>query len=261
MVADFREKPQDSHDWINGGYFVVEPDVLDLIEDDAVSFEAAPLSTPRAAGPARGLPARRLLDADGHRPRARRAQQDLEFGERTVVEQAMSDELTERGSRRRAAAARPTAWCRSSTSTGSRCPTRWRTRRPSPSPTFPLHLRVCPACGLGQIGEYVLPERIFGAEYPYLSSVSTSWVAHAGDYARHMVDELSLTPGDLVMEVASNDGYLLTQMQRARDARPGHRAGPQGRRDRAQPRRRDGQRRSSASRWPSRSPRPTAVRA
>jgi glucose-1-phosphate cytidylyltransferase len=44
MVADFREKPQDSHDWINGGYFVVEPDVLDLIEDDSVSFEAAPLS-------------------------------------------------------------------------------------------------------------------------------------------------------------------------------------------------------------------------
>jgi glucose-1-phosphate cytidylyltransferase len=44
MVADFREKPQDSHDWINGGYFVVEPDVLDLIEDDTVPFEAAPLS-------------------------------------------------------------------------------------------------------------------------------------------------------------------------------------------------------------------------
>ena len=44
MVADFREKPQDSHDWINGGYFVVEPDVLDLIEDDSVSFEAAPLA-------------------------------------------------------------------------------------------------------------------------------------------------------------------------------------------------------------------------
>ncbi|MDR7255337.1 hypothetical protein J2X46_004339 [Nocardioides sp. BE266] len=82
-----------------------------------------------------------------------------------------------------------------------------------PSPTFPLHLRVCPGCGLGQIGEYVLPERIFGAEYPYLSSVSTSWLAHAGEYTRHMTEELGLTAGDLVMEVASNDGYLLTQMQ------------------------------------------------
>lgn len=84
-----------------------------------------------------------------------------------------------------------------------------------PSPTFPLHLRVCPVCGLGQIGEYVLPERIFGAEYPYLSSVSTSWLAHAGDYTRHMIGELGLGEGDLVMEVASNDGYLLTQMQDA----------------------------------------------
>jgi len=82
-----------------------------------------------------------------------------------------------------------------------------------PSPTFPLHLRICPVCGLGQIGEYVLPDRIFGAEYPYLSSVSSSWVAHAGDYTRHMVEELSLSEGDLVMEVASNDGYLLTQMR------------------------------------------------
>lgn len=84
-----------------------------------------------------------------------------------------------------------------------------------PSPTFPLHLRVCPACGLGQIGEYVLPDRIFGAEYPYLSSVSTSWLAHAADYTRHMVGELGLSEGDLVMEVASNDGYLLTQMRDA----------------------------------------------
>lgn len=82
-----------------------------------------------------------------------------------------------------------------------------------PSPTFPLHLRVCPTCGLGQIGEYVLPDRIFGAEYPYLSSVSTSWLAHAGEYTRHMTEELGLAEGDLVMEVASNDGYLLTQMR------------------------------------------------
>ena len=45
LVTHFREKPNDSHDWINGGYFVVEPDVLDLIEGDDVPFEAAPLMT------------------------------------------------------------------------------------------------------------------------------------------------------------------------------------------------------------------------
>ena len=83
----------------------------------------------------------------------------------------------------------------------------------TPDPTFPLHLRICRSCGLGQIGEYVLPERIFGAEYPYLSSVSTSWVEHAGRYARTMQESLSLGPDDLVVEIASNDGYLLAQVQ------------------------------------------------
>lgn len=77
---------------------------------------------------------------------------------------------------------------------------------------FPLHLRSCAACGLGQVGEFVLPERIFG-DYPYLSSVSTSWVAHARSYAASMQSELRLAAEDLVVEVASNDGYLLTQFR------------------------------------------------
>jgi hypothetical protein len=78
---------------------------------------------------------------------------------------------------------------------------------------FPLHLRSCPSCGLGQVGEYVLPERIFGDQYPYLSSTSTSWVEHARRYATRLVDELGLEAGSLVVEVASNDGYLLKQFQ------------------------------------------------
>jgi len=82
-----------------------------------------------------------------------------------------------------------------------------------PDPAFPLHLRTCPGCGLGQVGEYVLPERIFGEEYPYLSSVSSSWLAHAGRYVEQLTAELGLGSDDLVMEIASNDGYLLAQMQ------------------------------------------------
>ena len=78
---------------------------------------------------------------------------------------------------------------------------------------FPLHLRTCPTCGLGQVGEYVLPERIFGDEYPYLSSTSTSWVEHARQYAGRLAAELGLGEDDLVIEVASNDGYLLKQFQ------------------------------------------------
>jgi hypothetical protein len=78
-------------------------------------------------------------------------------------------------------------------------------------PVFPLHLRVCPACGLGQIGEYLLPDQIFDDEYPYLSSMSTSWLAHAEQYAARMTDEFALDASTLVAEVASNDGYLLAR--------------------------------------------------
>ena len=83
----------------------------------------------------------------------------------------------------------------------------------SPDSAFPLHLMTCRSCGLGQVGEYVLPERLFGSDYPYLSSVSPSWVVHAGAYARSMCEALDLVSGDLVMEIASNDGYLLEQVQ------------------------------------------------
>lgn len=81
--------------------------------------------------------------------------------------------------------------------------------------TFPLHLRICSECGLGQVGEFVRPERIFGDDYPYLSSTSSSWVAHARGYAEAMRGLLGLGAGDLVVEIASNDGYLLTEFQRA----------------------------------------------
>ena len=82
----------------------------------------------------------------------------------------------------------------------------------TPDSMFPLHLRICAVCGLGQLGEFVAPERIFG-DYPYLSSVSSSWVAHARGYAKVMYDELGLADGGTVIEVASNDGYLLHEFR------------------------------------------------
>jgi hypothetical protein len=82
----------------------------------------------------------------------------------------------------------------------------------APDDRFPLHLRICTTCALGQVGEFVLPERIFG-NYPYLSSVSASWVAHAESYAKTMRRELSLGDSTLVVELASNDGYLLRQFR------------------------------------------------
>ena len=75
---------------------------------------------------------------------------------------------------------------------------------------FPLHMHICPQCGLGQLGEYVLPERIFHEDYPYLSSASSTWVKHAHDYAVSMQEMLTLCNDSLVLELASNDGYLLS---------------------------------------------------
>jgi hypothetical protein len=75
---------------------------------------------------------------------------------------------------------------------------------------FPLHLRICPNCGLGQLGEYVLPERIFHSTYPYISSASSTWVKHARNFAVSMQNNLGLGANSLVVELASNDGYLLS---------------------------------------------------
>jgi len=73
---------------------------------------------------------------------------------------------------------------------------------------YPLNVRICDACLLVQLPVYVAGEDIF-TDYAYFSSYSDSWVAHAKRYADAMVEHLSLGPGSLVTEVASNDGYLL----------------------------------------------------
>ena len=73
---------------------------------------------------------------------------------------------------------------------------------------FPLHLRVCSECGLGQVADVVTPERIF-RDYRYLSSMSTTFLQHASDFVNQRVQEGVFSPGDWVLEIASNDGYLL----------------------------------------------------
>jgi hypothetical protein len=75
-------------------------------------------------------------------------------------------------------------------------------------PFYPLHLRACAKCGLVQLPVFVTPEEIF-TEYAYFSSYSSSWVEHAWSYVEMIRRRLSLGPDDLVVELASNDGYLL----------------------------------------------------
>jgi hypothetical protein len=73
---------------------------------------------------------------------------------------------------------------------------------------YPLHVRICRECLLGQLAEYVAPEDIF-SHYAYFSSYSDSWVQHAADYVATAAERLTLGPDSFVVEVASNDGYLL----------------------------------------------------
>ena len=75
-------------------------------------------------------------------------------------------------------------------------------------PFYPLHVWVCDQCFLVQLEEYVSPQAIF-SEYAYFSSYSLAWLGHARAYAEAMVERLSLTADSLVVELGSNDGYLL----------------------------------------------------
>lgn len=83
-----------------------------------------------------------------------------------------------------------------------------RDRLDDMEPYYPLHAFVCEECLLVQLNEYVTPQAIF-EEYAYFSSYSTSWVEHAKTYCHQIAKRLQLDTQSLVVELASNDGYLL----------------------------------------------------
>ncbi len=78
-----------------------------------------------------------------------------------------------------------------------------------PEHTAHLDLAFCPDCGLVQITETVPPEILFGQDYPYFSSVSPSLLKHFGDSAQAIIASRGLNSDSLVIEAASNDGYML----------------------------------------------------
>jgi hypothetical protein len=74
---------------------------------------------------------------------------------------------------------------------------------------YPLHVYVCDQCWLVQLPQYVAASEIFDSEYAYFSSFSDVFLKHARDYVEMINQRLSLGPSSRVVEVASNDGYLL----------------------------------------------------
>ena len=78
-----------------------------------------------------------------------------------------------------------------------------------PESYYPLKIFVCDNCFLVQVDEMQKADKIFDEEYTYFSSFSTSWLAHAKKYVDMMTERFSFNKNSLVLEIASNDGYLL----------------------------------------------------
>jgi len=74
---------------------------------------------------------------------------------------------------------------------------------------FPLRVKICTSCWLAQTEDYRSPDELFTEDYAYLSSSSITWLEHARSFSKTIIDLLSLNDRSLVVEVASNDGYLL----------------------------------------------------
>jgi SAM-dependent methyltransferase len=84
-----------------------------------------------------------------------------------------------------------------------------------PEPRFPLRAFVCRSCRLVQLEDFVRADTVFRGDYAYQSSMSDSWLAHAEQYAAKMIAEYHLCPDHSVIEIASNDGYLLQYFKAA----------------------------------------------
>ena len=82
-----------------------------------------------------------------------------------------------------------------------------------PEITYPLKVFVCTQCWLVQLPAHAAAEELFTADYAYFSSTSSSWCAHAEKFVAAAIERLQLGPQNLVVELASNDGYLLQYVQ------------------------------------------------
>src|SRR3569832_1812626 len=86
----------------------------------------------------------------------------------------------------------------------------------APEKYFPLRIMVCENCWLVQTLDFAQADELFSSEYAYFSSFSPTWLQHAERYVAEMVERFELTDTSHVVEIASNDGYLL-QYVKARE--------------------------------------------
>ena len=98
-------------------------------------------------------------------------------------------------------------------------------------PFYPLRAYVCSQCLLVQLEQFETPDHIF-SDYAYFSSYSTSWLEHSRRYAEQMIERFGFDENSQVVELASNDGYLLQYFRRASGSGARDRAGGERRRGR-----------------------------
>jgi len=82
-----------------------------------------------------------------------------------------------------------------------------------PEITYPLQVYVCTSCWLVQLPAHATAEELFKSDYAYFSGTSISWCAHAENFVAHAIERLGLNSKSHVVELASNDGYLLQYVQ------------------------------------------------
>ena len=88
-------------------------------------------------------------------------------------------------------------------------------RLDEPETFFPLKVFVCEACWLVQTLDFAKRELFFSTDYAYFSSVSKSWLSHSESYVKKMISRFDLDDSSTMVEIASNDGYLLQYAQSA----------------------------------------------
>ncbi|MHA1547760.1 MAG: methyltransferase domain-containing protein, partial [Alphaproteobacteria bacterium] len=92
---------------------------------------------------------------------------------------------------------------------------RTRPNSDAPAPRVPLALTYCEECALSQLTVDVASEYLYDADYPYFSSVSPALSRHFGDSARQIIETRGIGRGSIVIEAASNDGYMLQHFKAA----------------------------------------------
>ncbi len=87
-------------------------------------------------------------------------------------------------------------------------------REAEAAPRYPLEVALCQSCGLVQLAHHIDADEHFHDDYTYLSGASKTWVAHCADYADDVSAKYGVEPGDLIVEIGSNDGTLLAALQK-----------------------------------------------